>query len=344
MELELKQLWNKANATEKEVFMGARGRFAWQILEKERVIQSSDFSNNFIFDWGLDQVASMTWAKCFEWCRIGNVALGSIQSSSARNTSLLYSLQQEQYQSNSYFTGVLPAPYSSSGCLSQLVSGSGILMRRTYDFSPESADRLYTEIGWSPNQAGNLFSRIIPVSGTTTGVNVLEGQSIRVIYELNVFSSPTGQVIGSQITGLSSAGKMGVQLFGLSSVGATGNSTFFDLASGANEPSVAARGFISDNATALATIGSKIDRTSVNMFQAETTLYSYTAGSFSRRKRFFIPASSGVYSNYNSIGIGASQGNAATNNSFTHVFSTPVNKQLDYIMNVNFYYNWGRLT
>ncbi len=331
---------------EREVKMAARGKYAWQVVEKDRVVHTSDFNNNFIFDWGLDQVAAITWARCFEYCRVGIIPTGSLQTSSGRNALGQYSLQQENAQSNSYFTGVLPAPFSFSGCGSNVVSGSGVLMRRTFDFQPEVGNQVYTEIGWSPAVGGNLFSRVIATSGGLTGVTVLEGQSIRVIYELEVFVGPSGQINPYPITGWNSSGTMGVQLFGLSSVNATGLSTFFDAASGSNEPSQGARAFISDNASALAAVGSKVDRTSANTYQDNTTMFTYTAGTYNRRKRFFIPASSGVFSGYNCVGIGISGAgaNAATNNSFVHVFDAPVYKELDFILNLNFYYSWGRLT
>ncbi len=333
-------------APEREVKMAARGKYAWQVIEKNRVVNSSDFNNNFIFDWGLDQVAAMTWARCFEYCRVGIVATGSLQTSSGRNALGQYSLQSENAQSNTYFTGLLPAPFGFSGCGSNVVSGSGVLMRRTFDFNPEVGNQVYTEIGWSPQVNGNLFSRVIATSGGLTGVTVLEGQSIRVIYELEVFVGPSGQINPYPITGWNSSGTMGVQNFGLSSVSPTGGSTFFDTCSGSNEPSQGAKGFISDNAAALAPVGSAIDRSTVNTYQDSTTMFSYVAGTYNRRKRFFIPAASGVFSGYNCVGIGLSGAglNAATNNSFVHVFDVPVYKELDYILNLNFYYSWGRLT
>lgn len=343
---ELKPTAPVIKAKEREVKMAARGKYAWQVVEKDRVIHNSDFNNNFIFDWGLDQVAATTWAKCFEWCRVGIIPTGSLQTSSGRNALGQYSLQQESAQSSLYFTGLLPAPFNFSGCGNQSISGSGVLMRRTFDFQPEVGNQVYTEIGWSPAQAGNLFSRVIATSGGLTGVTVLEGQSIRVIYELEVFVGPSGQINPNPITGWNSSGTMGVQLFGLSAVSPTGQSTFFDLASGSNEPSVGARAFISDTGVALAPLGFAVNRSTVNTYQDNTTIFAYTAGTFNRRKRFFIPAASGVFSGYNCVGIGSSGvgANAATNNSFVHTFDIPVYKELDFILNLNFYYSWGRLT
>jgi hypothetical protein len=319
---------------EREVKMAARGKYAWQVLERNKVVHTSNFQNNFIFDAGLDFVAARTWANCFEYCRVGIVATGSLQTSSGRNALAQYSLQSEYAGSNTYFTGTLPSPFSVAGCETSVVSGSGLLMRRTYDFQPEVGNQVYTEIGWSPLSNGNLFSRVIATSGGLTGVTVLEGQSIRVIYELEVFVGPSGQINGNPITGWNSSGTMGVQLFGLSSVGATGDSTYYDAASGSNEPSVGARGFITDNATALAALGSNVNRTSSNRYEDNTTVFPYVAGTYNRRKRFFIPASSGVFNGYSCVGIGVSGAgaNAATNNSFVHVFSAPVNKELDYIL------------
>ena len=329
---------------EREVKMSARGKYAVQVVEKERVINETPFQSNFIFDWGLDQVANITWAKCFEYCRVGTVSVGSLQTSQQRNSLGQYSLQAESAQSNVYFTGLLPAPYGFSGCGSEAVSGSGVLMRRTYDFNPEVGNQIYSEIGWSPNVNGNLFSRVIATSGGLTGVTVLEGQSIRVIYEVEVFVGPSGQYSNYPITGWNSSGTMGVQMFGLSAVNQRGVSTFFDQTSGSNEPSVGTRAFISDSSASLSTIGSCVNRSSANTYQADASIFAYTAGTRNRRKRFFIPASSGVFDGYRSVGIGLSGGNAAQYNSFVHIFDSPVNKELDYILNLNFYYSWGRLT
>jgi len=332
---------------EREVKMGARGKFAYQVLNHNKEpFYSEEFNPNFIFDWGLDQIASLTWARAFEYCRVGNVATGSLQTSSGRNSLGQYSLQSEVAVSNLYFTGTLPAPFNFAGCGVSGVSGSGILMRRTFDFNPEVGNQVYTEIGWSPQSNGNLFSRVIATSGGLTGVTVLEGQSIRVIYELEVYLGPSGQINGNPVTGWASSGTMGVQLFGISAVGPTGNSTFYDAGSGANEPSVGARGFISDISTALAPLGSDVNRSSANTYESNTTIFPYVNGTYSRRKRFFIPASSGVFATYRSVGIGQSGvgANAADNNTFVHVFDAPVNKELDYILNLNFFYSWGRLT
>lgn len=331
---------------EREVKMAARGKWAAQVLERGSPIAQTDFKTNFIFDWGLDQVASMLWSQCFQYCRIGNIATGSLQTSSGRNALGQYSLQQEVAASNTYFTGLLPAPFGFSGCGSSGVSGSGVLMRRTFDFSPEVGNQLYTEIGWSPSAGGNLFSRVIATSGGLTGVTVLEGQSIRVIYELEVYLGPSGQVSSNPVTGWNSSGTMGIQMFGLSAVNPVGASTFFDAGSGANEPSYGARGFISDNADPLAPLGEDVNRSTANTYESSLTIFPYTSSTYTRRKRFFIPASSGVFSGYRSVGIGQSGvgANAANNNTFVHVFDEPVYKELDYILNLNFFYSWGRLT
>ena len=62
--------------------------------------------------------------------------------------------------------------------------------RRTYDFSEETSNRNYSELGFAYASSGGLCSRLL-ISGGTVGV--LIGQALRVVYDLTItFGSITG--------------------------------------------------------------------------------------------------------------------------------------------------------
>lgn len=340
--------------------LGAKGQYHWQVLEKGEVVNQSEKRSNYIFDAGLDHVSQFSWADCFKFCRLGN------QSTPSGSTGIYETVFGAAHQSEIsgpfgvsdetyYFTGFVPVISGIGGfdgCGSHLTGLSGIHMRRTFDFPEHPVGTLfelppsgYSEIGWSPLQTGNLFSRVITTGGNGLPEEVLvyEGQSLRVIYELTTFIGPSGKPINENIiTGWLSSGIAGVQLLGLSSVSGDGTSQFWDQGSGANEPAVRAGAFISDANNPLEPIGSFVDRSTGVFHESGVTHHFEYIGGHTRTKRYFVTKNTGVHSGYNCLGIGAS-GDPATLNTFVHTFYDPVDKDQDYILNAKFIYNWNRL-
>ena len=340
----------------------AYGQYHWQVLDgkSKKIIDQADRKHNHIFSGGLDLVADYTWADCFRICRLGNqpAPTGSAGSYEAVYGPNLQSEVDGPYGISSpsyYFSGFVEAVSgigNFSGC-ETYATGSGLLMRRTFDF-PEhpvgSTSELppsgYTEIGWSPVSGGDLFSRVITTGdlGLHTPILVYEGQFVRIIYELTVYIGPSGETVASDIiTGWNSAGQAGIQLLGLSSVDREGNSTFWDSSSGANEPSVYAGGFLSNANDDLATFGDYVDRSTGEFYQSGLHIFDYIPGQFSRTKRLFVVKDSGNFTGYNSIGLGNID-QPAKYNSYVHKFDNPVNKENNYIVNAKFNFSWSSLT
>lgn len=340
----------------------AYGQYHWQVLDAKdkKVVNQADKKHNHIFSGGLDLVADYTWAECFEYCRLGN------QSNPSGSTGAYEAVVGPNLQSpvlgglgvsspSYYYTGFveeISGVGNFSGCETEIVN-SGLKMRRTFDFpeqpvgtTGELPPETYTEIGWSPNSSGPLFSRVITTgdNGAHTPILVYEGQFIRVIYELTVYIGPSGETINSDIiTGWNSEGEAGIQLLGLSSVNNQGVSTYWDLASGANEPSVFAGAFLSNANDDLATFGDYVDRSTGVSYDTGIHLFNYENGTFTRTKRFFVVKDSGNYSGYNCIGLGNID-SPAEYNSYVHKFNNPVDKENNYIVNAKFNFNWNSLT
>lgn len=355
--------------TEK-IVNGVYGQYKWQVLDSQsqEIVHQSPTLKNYIFNSGLDFVATYNWADCFRYCRLGNQT--NPTSSTGTYESLYGAALQAPVLGASgvsgppYYTGIVGAPYFFSGCITLPITGedgctSGLKMRRTFDFGEnpvgeffENNDIVYTEIGWSPESGGALFSRIITNTGDPNihvPISVKEGQFLRVIYELTV-SFPSGATLyDNPITGYegNSSGQAKIQLLGLSCVNETGGTTFWDSASGANEPSRYAYGWLSDSSDPLALIGSKVDRSTGNFYSQRAHLFNYTNNTFERVKRMFVSGDYAVNSGWYSFGLGASgtginDARAANNNTFSYLFDTGFNKEQDYILNVLFKYSWDR--
>lgn len=342
----------------------AYGEYKYQIIEKSsnEVIKESEVKRNHIFSGGLDQVAFYTWADCFRYCRLGKQtnpepssgAYEGIYGPNLQNAVLgPYGVSQPSYY-NTGFVPVINGIGGFSGCATEFL-GSGLKMRRTFDFpehpigdTSELPPSGYTEISWSPQPTGTLFSRVITtgVSGIHEPIWAYEGQVVRVIYELSVFIGPSGHSINEDIiSGWNSSGDAGIQYFGMSSVNELGQTSPWDNGGYANEPSQPAKGFLSDVGGGLAPFGSSVDRSVGNYYEGDINLFSYTGG-FNRTKRFFITKDNAVGSGYYAIGIGPSgaAGSAAENNGYVHEFYDPVNKELNFIVNARFNYSWNKIT
>lgn len=76
--------------------------------------------------------------------------------------------------------------------------------RRTHDFSEETSNQNYTELGFSHASSGNLFSRLLISGGT---VSVLIGQALRTVYDL---TTSIGSVTGSGTLNIGEWGEVGM--------------------------------------------------------------------------------------------------------------------------------------
>ena len=89
-------------------------------------------------------------------------------------------------------TGTLLA----SGTGTARYSDGRVVYTYTHDFTEETVNQNYTELGWSWNASAgnNLFSRVLISGGTVT---VLAGQQLRVVYALTFSVTPYAETAGT---------------------------------------------------------------------------------------------------------------------------------------------------
>lgn len=221
-------------------------------------------------------------------------------------------LVNELKRTNTYLTG---AP----NCQTTETS-SQFQNRRTYDFTAEEGTVNYTEIGfgWASSGANTTFSRIL----LDSPVQVLDGQQLRVVYELRVSFAPlTPQAKSAVINGwpispaTTTDGDECIALAGLSSINSsTGGTTAGTTASYANEPSYLSDGsvfttlygFLSTDSTAVGNAGTSPNRTGTSPSKRIMTKAAYTTNSFLVDKTATWPVGEGNRSDWRCMGYGIS--------------------------------------
>jgi len=307
------------------VKFGAQGYYSWVVLNKknEVVRYSPTREKNLILDQGLDGIAVRSWADSFVACAVGT----GTSSPSASQTAL----DAESKRTNVYLD--LTAANNS-----EYADGEFVL-KRTFVFTPESSTTTYTEAGfsWTVTGPGALFSRV-----RFAGVEVSSGERLIIQYELHVLMTPVEPtVIVDSILNLVPSGLFQYQFIGLKGVNSLGQSYDFDAGLGCNEPSIAAKAFLSNSDDALAVIGSSADR-SGTVLERDATLSTYVPGSFSRVKTLsFGPKEAKTF--WRSFGIGASIGNSYINSGLVCVADESFYKGPG-TLNINFTYTWNRFT
>ncbi len=316
----------------KQISHSLKGFFTWQIVDSasDKILSSNDLQQNLILNQGLDYVASRTYAANIVACAIGSSVIPPLNSDTG--------LTNELARTITYDTAYLP-------CLTSLSSNT-LSIRKTFKFATQTQDQQFGEIGWSYTSApgNNLFSKaqLLDTNGNPILLTVYRNQYLRVTYTLQITLAPaTPLANGNVIDGWTTAtGQSQVQLIGLQGVSSDGSLTSFDAGGTANEPSELADIFISTNSTALATIGSCIDR-SGGAGETGATLSTYTNGSFSRYKTVTFGRSySG--STFRSMGIGIS-GDAIVHNTYVELLDTNQTKSASFELTINIVYAWNRV-
>jgi hypothetical protein len=257
-------------------------------------------------------------------------------------------LEKEIHRSSTYLVGSSSAVGWNCGTVT---NGNVMVHRRTYDFSAETAQKVYTEVGvsWTGTANSGVFSRILLPSP----VAVSNSFQLRLIHSLQVTWEPAGEryktayIDGWGTVWLSES----IQQFYATAVGTTGGTQNFaclePAAFGAYNGTYAGIAACSD-ATVLAAFGS------VNSFTATSTqagmaqLKAYVAGSheYFKHYTFSLNDSNGV-GQFRGIGLGMvnsadSQFVSNGYSSFRVRFDKAQTKLNTQLFNVVFRWTWGR--
>jgi hypothetical protein len=237
-------------------------------------------------------------------------------------------LVNEQKRTTTYLTG---APNCQT-----TQTGTEFQNRRTYDFTAETGTVNYTEIGfgWASGGANTTFSRIL-LGGP---IEVLNGQQLRVVYELRVSYTPlTPQPKSAVINGWPISPATGtdgdecIALPGLSAINSNGSTTSGDSAIYANEPSyltdgsffTTLYGWLSNATTAVGNAGTAPDRTgSAGASKKIMTKAAYVTNQFYVDKTASWLVGEGNRTDWRGMGYGISATNVEPYqaNRYGHVF------------------------
>ena len=229
-------------------------------------------------------------------------------------------------------------------------SGAVYTMTRTYDFGSPSISSNYAEVGVSNSnvQANNLFSRMLITGGSVT---VLTTQQLRLSYQLRLTVGPitpvskTASITGWPISPATTTdGTEQMAFIGLSKVNTAGTSGSWDGFNNINrtsEPSVTGQIFLSTNASAHLTYPDGPDRLSAAT-KVNTTLASYTAGSFLIDKSGVYAPSEAVGTSWRSMGLIGSSGASQQDLTFAFLFDQAQSKDNTHTLTLTFRFNWAR--
>lgn len=311
------------------------------------------------------RITSVTDANNVDYTPAVNLASGEFTVFHTSQTGLTSEIKR----TSTYLTG--------AGNCGSSFSGVTVTLRRTFDFTVEVGAVTYNEIGISHTATvgSNLFSRIL----LSSGVNLVAGQSLRVIYDLDVSVGPTTSVPTTfAITGwpvspsTSLDGDYQVTRPGINGIGVNGATAssgflgwdFENTTGGAQqtdgglslEPSAissatAARFWISPSSTAIQSfngVGGQTNR-NTNAFESDWSLNSYTAFDFSRTRTVSIPVGSANRTDWRSMGFGADKGTATqvdpaiNGQSFVCLFDEAQTKDSLHTLTLNFRITVGRV-
>lgn len=309
---------------------------------------SGDIGNMIKWDAGGEEarIISYTNPQSVEVTPAQSVGAGTFVVYQTNQTGLT----TEVKRTATYLTGV---PY----CQTVVTPVTGVVaMRRTYDFTAETFQRNYTEVGtcWSGTfGTGNTtFSRIL----LPLPVTVNAGQQLRFVYELQLTLSPVTPVaFSAAVSGwpvapsVNTDASQQLELLQMSYVSTTGISTTTN--GYANEPSGSGSngGYIyaSPSATAFATFnGAAPDRRITGSDAVGASFSAYTPLSFTQDKTGTFAVGQLNRSDIRSVGMspnnGANNWFPGTYNGITVLFNQDQTKTNTQTLTFTFRFSWSR--
>lgn len=251
---------------------------------------------NLITDSGLNMAMTRIIADCFSWCRVGTGTAPAAVTDTV--------LQAQAGSTNALLTGA-----GNTGTTAPSVTQHEIL--RTFDFALGALSGTFGELGFSFSGTATdvLFARTqIMSGGVATTATVTASQQLRVVYRLRVNFAPAAHTpLTVDIPGWGpTPGVHAMQSLGLGTPIVTIDTTGTSSPHPRMEPSGAgpagAGGFVSVTSTALAAVGSAMDRSG---WGRTRTLAAYTAGTFFRDHHLDFPLAEANSSALWSCGVGS---------------------------------------
>ena len=161
--------------------IGVQGVAKVQVLSKGIIVEERPWTKNLVLDQGKNTffggIYYAGWLA--RYCAVGTGTTTPASTDVGLGTEVKR-------------TGTLLA----SGTGTARYSDGRVVYTYTHDFTEETVNQNYTELGWSWNASAgnNLFSRVLISGGTVT---VLAGQQLRVVYALTFSVTPYAETAGT---------------------------------------------------------------------------------------------------------------------------------------------------
>jgi hypothetical protein len=160
--------------------IGVQGVAKIQVLSKGIIVEERPWTENLVLAQGKNAFFSGNYAGALaRYCAVGT------GTTTPASTDVGLGAEVKR-------TGTL----LDSGTGTASYSDGRVVYTYTHDFSEETVNQNYSELGWSwsASAGNNLFSRVLISGGTVT---VLAGQQLRVVYALTWSVTPYSETAGT---------------------------------------------------------------------------------------------------------------------------------------------------
>ncbi len=300
----------------------AQGYYSWVVLnEKDKVVSYAPTKRpNLILNQGLNGIAVRSWADSFVACAVGT----GVGAPAVTQTGLINEVRR-----TAVYLDLVDANSTS-------LDANVFTLRRTFVFPKEGSAVTYKEAGFSYSTTGPdaLFSRV-----SLPNVAVSSGERLIVQYELLLVITPESTLaMVNPVSGGASSGVFSYQYVGLKGVNSLGQTYDYDAAESCNEPSTAAKSFLSTDSTAPAAFGSSVARVGTT-FEVDSSLSTYVPDSFTIDKILTATKKQAVSGAWRSAGLGATSGSSNSNTGLVYVFNSNFQKPQG-LLTLNFTFIW----
>ncbi len=220
-------------------------------------------------------------------------------------------------------------------------------------------DIVVREVGfsWSPlSNVNKLFSRIRLTEGPSgDAINLFTGQSLVVLYQLDIGMSPyTATSSSLNLSSSVVSGLTQMESYGISKINSNGLTSYYDDGYHGNEPyfnnqigmfglptSSYGRLFIytSSDSSSFSSWGNSISRTSNLITKSIDYISPYTSSTYSLKKVATFSDVESINSDLRTIGVGVN----TNKNLLSFIIDTSQNKQNGYLLSISQSFNWSRV-
>lgn len=308
---------------------GINGFFIFETVDDATgVVESCPVKKNLILNQGIDYVAARSFVENMLYCALATSSVPPLLTDTGLVNEVMRTGDIDNTVENACITTLVGNIYSTTK-----------VFRFPTLLSPITIGTL--GLSYSATPGNNLFTKslVITENGNPGPVTAGTGKYFRVSYTIQITIGPATPQSGSaNITGWTVPAQWMMQYIGLKKLNSDGSVGFWDAGQDANEPSAVAGIFLGENSTALAALGSAVNRSGSTNY-VTTSSNTYLGGGRLIKQGSFGKTVSD-YTSLRSMGLGV-VGSSTSNTSFAVVFDGNQTKGADYILPLQFVFSWA---